>query len=36
MFMASPSFMEVTTFQAARPLVMRSMVAKVRATSKGS
>jgi hypothetical protein len=36
MFRASPSFIEVTTFHAARPFVIRSMVANVRATSNGS
>ena len=32
MLWASPSFIEVTTFQAARPSVIRSSVANTRAT----
>ena len=36
MLCASPSLTEVTTFQAARPPVIRSRVAKRRATSNGS
>ena len=36
MFSASPSFIEVTTFQAARPLVIRSSVWNTRATWNGS
>src|SRR5262249_60570318 len=36
MLRASPSLTDVTTFQAARPFVIRSSVAKRRATSNGS
>jgi hypothetical protein len=36
MLCASPSFSEVTTFQAARPPDIKSRVAKRRATSNGS
>ena len=36
MLRASPSFIEVTTFQAARPSVIRSSVANTRATWNGS
>ena len=36
MFSASASFTEVTTFQAARPPVIRSSVANTRATWNGS
>ena len=36
MFSASPSFIDVTTFHAARPPVIRSSVANTRATWNGS